>query len=1044
MENMFTSLTQNQKLLWIGQELNPDSPMYNMVMTYEIKDAISLTHFRLAFQKLVEKCDVLRSVFEIHNGKPMQRYLSTIHYELEFKDFSNERNPEEVYHKWEKERVKYLFDLERCVFDTALIKLSQSQYIWYMNQHHLISDGWSTSLMFTKMSDYYKKALHNKLNEVEELESYQEFVVNIQNNKVSDKFREVIKHWEDKRKDFPSPSLLYCQNDIQLITTSDRLNVKLGKVRSEKIRELANKKDIRVWTLDLTLYNIFLTTLFAYINRVSGQEIVAVGSPIHNRTSKKIKNTIGLFIETFPLLAEVLEEDSFMSLLKKIQLESNTYLKYAQAGASTADLNRSFNVFFNYINNVNPNFNEAPVTTNWVHPGHHDPRHHLRLHVHDFDNSGDIQLYFDLNTRVFNAEKQQAIPQHFLKLLDAFIEDYTQEINIVNLITDDEVLKIKSWNETFVDYPENETLLSKFQKQVQKTPNHEALVFKETSLTYQELDKKSNQVARFLIQNGIQKDDIVAVSFERSLEMMVYIYGILKAGAAYLPIDTNIPAERLEFIINDANVKTLFYNHNNLVQTVLKSTNCFNVEVIEKQVSSLNADSPVIDSQSDDLAYIIYTSGSTGEPKGVKCHHEGICNRLNWMNNDYPITSKDTFIQKTPITFDVSVWELFWPLQVGAKLIVEIPDGHMNPDGLIHTIRHHKVTNIHFVPSMLNIFIQTEGVENCTSLKRIFCSGEALSVPVVEKTYDRLNLEIHNLYGPTEASVDVTSWHCKKSELSNGIPIGKPVANTQLYILDEKLNQLPIGLKGELYIAGKQVAKGYLNREALTNERFIKDIFSDNPKAKMYKTGDLARYRDDGVIEYHGRIDNQIKLRGLRIELGEIEKNIEKYTAISQAIVTVDEAENLVAYYTGEKVDTSNITSVLELKLPLYMIPQFYIHIEAFELLSSGKVDRKKLPKNNVQIKNKTAFNKSSYVSPRNEIDEIIHDVWKEVLGIDVIGVHDNFIRIGGNSLNAISITSRLKSILELDISITDVFNYPTIASYADNIEKVLTELLNE
>ena len=1040
----FISLAQNQKLLWLGQELNPDSPMYNMVMTYEIEDAISVSHFKLAFKKLIEKCDVLRSVFELKDGEPIQKYLPSIDYEVEFLDFSTIKNPKEVYNAWLKERIQILFDLKTRVFDSVLIKCSEENFIWYINQHHLITDGWSSTIMFSKMSELYSKTLQNQLDDIDDLLSYQEFVAYNQEIIKQDKNKDVLNHWKEKQIKFLKPPSLYGIKNVLLDTASNRVNLKLGLERTQKLYDLANIRGLKGWNLELTIFNIFLTTLFAFIYRISGQENLVIGSPTHNRSTNNFRNTIGYFVETFPLQTEIEENETFLSLLQKIQVESNSFLKNAKVGASTAELNRDFNVFFNYINTANSEFNGASVKTSWVHSGHTDPRHHIRFHVHDFDNSGEKQLYFDLNTRVFNAEKQQAIPQHFLKLLDAFIEDYTQEINIVNLITDDEVLKIKSWNETFVDYPENETLLSKFQKQVQKTPNHEALVFKETSFTYQELDKKSNQVARFLIQNGIQKDDIVAVSFERSLEMMVYIYGILKAGAAYLPIDTNIPAERLEFIINDANVKTLFYNHNNLVQTVLKSTNCFNVEVIEKQVSSLNADSPVIDSQSDDLAYIIYTSGSTGEPKGVKCHHEGICNRLNWMNNDYPITSKDTFIQKTPITFDVSVWELFWPLQVGAKLIVEIPDGHMNPDGLIHTIRHHKVTNIHFVPSMLNIFIQTEGVENCTSLKRIFCSGEALSVPVVEKTYDRLNLEIHNLYGPTEASVDVTSWHCKKSELSNGIPIGKPVANTQLYILDEKLNQLPIGLKGELYIAGKQVAKGYLNREALTNERFIKDIFSDNPKAKMYKTGDLARYRDDGVIEYHGRIDNQIKLRGLRIELGEIEKNIEKYTAISQAIVTVDEAENLVAYYTGEKVDTSNITSVLELKLPLYMIPQFYIHIEAFELLSSGKVDRKKLPKNNVQIKNKTAFNKSSYVSPRNEIDEIIHDVWKEVLGIDVIGVHDNFIRIGGNSLNAISITSRLKSILELDISITDVFNYPTIASYADNIEKVLTELLNE
>ncbi len=1040
MENQYTSLTQNQKLLWLGQELNPESPMYNMVMTYEIKETVSFPHFKTAFQKLVEKSDTLRSVFELQNGELIQRYLPSIDYEIEFKDFSSENTPKQEYKVWEEQRVRHQFDIQKCLFDCVLVKLSADHFIWYINQHHLITDGWSTAIIFSKMSELYAKAIQNEIDELEEFPSYQKFVAFEQKIRESEKGKEVSKYWEERRKKFPAAPSLYHKKNTSLQTASERLHVNLGKERSEKIRELANQKGVRGWSLDLTLYNIFLTTLFAYLHRVTDQEQVLIGSPTHNRTSKSFKNTIGFFVEVFPLLTQIEGGETLMSLLQKVQIESNSFLKNAQTGASTSDLNRNFNVFFNYINAVNSEFNGSPVRTEWVHPGHQDPRHHLRLHVHDFDNSGDIQLYFDFNTTVFDSQEQAIAIQHFLNVLDAFIEDRNQEVKNINLITESEVSRITAWNATTVAYPENETLLSKFEEQVVKTPNEVALLFKEELLSYKALDERSNQVAHFLIQQGIQKNDIIALSLERSLEMMIYIYGIIKAGGAYLPIDINTPTERLNFIVKDAKVKALFYNHNNIEISTLESANCFNLATIKSEVLSGAITKNQIEIAPDDLAYVLYTSGSTGEPKGVKCHHKGICNRLNWMNNEYPITQNDTLLQKTPITFDVSLWELFWPLQVGARLVVEIPDGHKNPERLIDTIQRNKVTAIHFVPSMLNIFSQVESVENCKSLQRIFCSGEALSTSVVQQTYAKLDAEIHNLYGPTEASVDVTNWHCKKDELLDEIPIGKPVANTQLYILDETLNLLPIGVIGELYIAGKQVADGYLNRERLTKERFVKDVFSSDPSATMYKTGDLARYRTDGVIEYHGRIDNQIKIRGLRIELGEIEKTIEKHSNISQAIVKVDQQENLIAYYTGKKVEEGEIINLLKQRLPIHMIPSLFMHLENFEFLSSGKVDRKKLPEHSI----KEIRSEKTYLAPRNEIEEMILDIWKEVLQLNEIGVDENFIQIGGNSLSAISITSRLKKTLALEISITDVFNYATVIEYAKYVEEIITELLSE
>ena len=485
----------------------------------------------------------------------------------------------------------------------------------------------------------------------------------------------------------------------------------------------------------------------------------------------------------------------------------------------------------------------------------------------------------------------------------------------------------------------------------------------------------------------------------------------------------------------------LFYNHKNISDVIKQHINCYQTSEIKEEISQLNTASNNTIIHPEDLAYIIYTSGSTGEPKGVKCIHKGICNRLNWMRAEHILSNKDVLLQKTPITFDVSLPELFWPLQTGASLVIEKPEAHKNPEGLIATIKHYKVTNIHFVPSMLDVFNQTEGIQECISLERIFCSGEALSAKTVAKTYNLLDVNIYNLYGPTEASVEVTSWLCEKNTNIESIPIGFPVANTKLYVVDKHMNLAPIGIPGELYISGTQVAQGYLERENLTKQHFLKDPFSINSESRIYITGDLVKYRTDGAIEYLGRIDNQIKLRGQRIELGEIEKTLEKNLSITKAIVSVDLQDNLVAHYTGTQIDSDEIMAFLESSLPLYMVPLRYTHIKEFELSISGKIDRKKLL---LEYPTSKVIEKKTRIAPQNEIEEIIHDVWTTVLNIEEIGIHENFIRLGGNSLDAISITSRLKEILELEVSINDVFNYPNIQLYANNIEEVITSLLEE
>lgn len=1042
MNTEYTSLTQSQTLLWIGQEMNPESPMYNMGMRYEIRGTLSITIFSKAFDILVAQSDAMRSIFKVANGIPLQYYLPEIDYNIEFIDLSNNTKPLETYQKWESIRISTLFELKKCLFDCVIIKLSEDSYIWYLNQHHLITDGWSTTALFSKMSQLYASVLKQEDKSLNALPFFKDYALYCDQLIVSKKTKKAVSHWKNKLKELPAVSPLYFKKDSKLNTASERRLVLLGPKRSLGLKELANQKGIRGWTLDYTQYNIFLTALFAFLHRVTGQNELVVGSPSHNRTSKAFKNTIGLFIESFPLKVSIDKNDTFLSLFKKIQLESNSFLMNAQTGTSTSELSRSYNTFFNYINATNTEFNTFPVKTSWVHPGHTDPRHHIRLHVHDFDNTGDLQLYFDLNKGVFNKKERELVPKHFLSILDFCIEHPEKELSRASLITKEELKKIESWNDTTIVYPENKHLLTKFSQQVLKTPNRTALIFNNSQLSYKDLDLLSNQVAHFLLQKGITTNKMVALSMERSLEMMICIYGILKAGAAYVPIDTSIPEERLRYILQDTRSPILLYNHTSINPASHSITQCYSFDNIEKELNSQNTSQPYINTQKQDLAYVIYTSGSTGNPKGVLCHHEGICNRLNWMDQEHTITTGDVLLQKTPITFDVSLVELFWPLQKGATLIIEKPEEHKNPEGLRDTIKKYNVNLIHFVPSMLNAFMQTQGIKDCVSLKKIFCSGEVLPASLVHKVHAQLDVALYNLYGPTEASLEVTSWLCSRDKSITDIPIGHAVANTKLYILDKHTNQIPIGIPGELYIGGIQVAHGYLNKKDLTQEHFIKNHFDPKPENTLYKTGDLVRYRDDGTIQYLGRLDNQIKLRGQRIELGEIETTLERITTITKAIVNVDEQENLIAYYTGKKTSQSQMSTFLNGHLPHYMIPTGYYHIGKFDFLSSGKIDRKNLLKKYHSEKKNTS--EKTLVAPQSEIEEIIHKVWLDVMNIEKIGVQENFIRLGGNSLMAISITSRLKHSLELEVAINDVFNYPTIQSYATYIEKTITQLLNE
>ncbi len=595
------------------------------------------------------------------------------------------------------------------------------------------------------------------------------------------------------------------------------------------------------------------------------------------------------------------------------------------------------------------------------------------------------------------------------------------------------------FNDTRVDYPRDICLHELFEAQVSRTPDAVAVVFEDRELTYSGLNHRANQLAHYLQEHGVAPESLVGVFMERSLEMVVALYGVLKAGGAYVAFDPEYPKDRLAFMLEDTQVQVLLTQKHlqDALPALRASTICLDTGWSE--IDGYAVGNSHSGAAPGNLAYVLYTSGSTGKPKGVMNCHSGICNRLLWMQDVYHLTEADRVVQKTPFSFDVSVWEFFWPLICGATLVLARPGGHRDSRYLAQLISDQAITTIHFVPSMLRLFLDAKIGSECRSLKRVFCSGETLSYELQQRFFSLFDAQLYNLYGPTEAAVDVTHWTCQRGSRLGFVPIGRPVANTQLYILGDDLTPLPIGEPGELHIGGVQVGRGYLNRPELTAERFIRNPFTDQRDARLYKTGDRASYLEDGVIKYLGRIDDQVKVRGNRVELGEIQSVLEGHPAVRQAVVSASEDDGgeirLTAYVVlipQRKANTTELRRHLGQSLPDYMIPSGFVFLKAMPLLPNGKTDRRALP----EPSHRRPELEGQYTAPRTPLERYLVDLWCDILELDCVGVHDRFFELGGTSLAAARFINRLQEELAENIYIVSIFEAPTIAQYAAFLER--------
>src|SRR5450830_1774865 len=646
-------------------------------------------------------------------------------------------------------------------------------------------------------------------------------------------------------------------------------------------------------------------------------------------------------------------------------------------------------------------------------------------------------------TALFDESTMQRCLGYLEAMLRGMAADERALVAEIPLLDDEQRQHLlEGFNATAVDYPQDLTLHGLFEARVASCGDSVAVVDEKGSLTYDALNRQANRIAHRLIGLGIGPDDRVAICVDRSLEMVAGLMGILKAGAAYVPLDPDYPIDRLTYMLENCAPAVVLTQE--ALRAVLPASSVpvllLDPEHAEREGFLAQSDSNPLRAEvrPEHLAYVIYTSGSTGQPKGVMNEHRGVVNRLLWMQDEYGLDASDSVLQKTPFSFDVSVWEFFWPLFNGARLVMARPGGHRDPGYLREVIREQNITTLHFVPSMLDLFL-AHGEAGDSGLLRVMCSGEALPGHLVRRFKQQLpEVGLFNLYGPTEAAVDVTAWDCAGplDETPDNTPIGKPVANTRIYLLDANFQPVPLGVAGELYIGGVQVARGYLNRPELSAERFLDDPFN---VGRMYRTGDLARYLADGTLEYLGRNDNQVKIRGFRIELGEIEARLAAYPGVKESVVLAREdhpgEKRLVAYFTTQQPQTlleaESLRGHLQDALPEYMVPTAYVQLDALPLTPNRKVDRKALP-----APEGAALASREYEAPQGQTEERLAAIWADLLRLERVGRQDNFFELGGHSLLTVQLQARLHQDLGVEINLRSLFGLSSLPALAESVDQ--------
>ena len=1041
-----TPLSFAQERLWFLDRLDPDSPTYNVPAAFRLAGDLNLNALEQSLNEVVRRHEVLRTLFATVNGNPVQKILPSLAIALTPIDISqqpeNERQP--ALQSLLKEEAERPFDLSRGPLIRArLLRLSPLDHVLALNLHHSVSDGWSMGVLFRELSALYQAYGSGEPSPLPELPvQYADYAIWQRDWLQGENLDVQLSYW---RKQLDGLSTLQLPTDhlrppVQTYRGASQ-SLELSAQLSQAIKGLGRREGV---TLFMTLLAAFQTLLCRYC----GQQDIAVGTPIAGRVRQEIEGLIGFFVNTLVLRADLSNNPTFKELLRQVRettLEAYTHQDlpfeklveelHPERNPSISPL---FQVMFILQNNTEQPLEFKHLTVNPIRRGSQVAKFDLSLTMSERD--GTLRAVLNYNTDLFDSSTIERMLGHFQILLEGIVANPEQPISGLPLLTDPEKHQLLvEWNDTKTDYPKDKCIHQLFEEQVEKSPDAIAVVFEDQQLTYRELNARANQLAHYLTTERAQSGTAVGVYLERSIELAIALLAVLKAGGVYAPVDPSYPIERATFILQDVQAPFIVTTRDLASQLSLNGARTVTLDTELQKLDWADNSNPRIVVGSRSPAYILYTSGSTGTPKGVVMSHRALNNLISWQVNNFGDALPARTLQFAPLGFDVSIQEMFSTWCSGGSLYLIPNDVRQDGLCLMKYIEKHSIERI-FLPFVaLQHFAEVAVTESCTpqSLRQIITAGEQLRLTKPLRVFlDRLeNCRLHNQYGPTESHV-VTEYTLNPSfqHEPDLPPIGRPIANTEIYILDPHLNPVPIGVAGELLIGGVGVAQGYFNRAELTEEKFIASPFSTTPGARLYKTGDLARYLPDGNIEFLGRIDNQVKIRGFRIELGEIDAVLTQHPAIQQAVVLAREDtpgdRRLVAYTvatSGSTPSAHQLRSFLQLKLPDYMVPSAFVVLDALPLTPNGKLDRKALPaSDHIRPEFDDAF-----AAPRTPVEEILANIWAEVLKLDTVGIHDNFFDLGGHSLLATRVVSRIRDSFKLDLPLRTLFEAPTIRGLA-------------
>ena len=860
-------LTNAQKALWASQMLHPDTPLYNMAFAWTIDGAVDEPSFKAAFGRLVADADSLRTVVGASDGVPFQRVEPSLEFELPIIDMSQTEDPSAAADRWTRDRCSQPIDMERRTFDAALLRLADDRYVWYLCQHHVVSDAAAFAILYHQMEQHYR---HLRSGDVapDPLPEYAEYVAYEASVRESPSDQRTAANGP---RDIVAPSL-YGAQPRRPSTANERVAIELSESRSADLRELAGQPGIQALTLDMGLFQLFVTAFFAYLHRVSGQSKITIGAPVHNRATADFRRSDGLFMEVYPFTVEVADDDSFSTLYDKVRTAAAAFLRSAKPGQSTTEANRQINSVLNYITATFDLFDGLPVGAEWIHPGHVDAHHHLRLQVSDFAATGRFNLAFDISTEALASEIRSAVAGHFQNVLEAMIERWDQPISDVDLTTKAEKAAVlAAVNGNSEQTPATRDVIAQFLDRVRQTPGAAAIVADDRTWSYADADRITRSLAA-----GIEPGSVVGVALPRSPEAVLSMVGILRAGAAYVPIDPSWPQERVKFIVEDANCSLV-------ITDTPRDLGVTSVQ-FEDALAAATPNGRSIDGA--DLAYILYTSGSTGKPKGVMVEHGSLANYVSWASGFYDRGQGLTFPLFTPLTFDLTITSIFVPLVSGGTIRVYPETSEQGDLAVLEVFEENAVDIVKLTPSHLALLPEREPRK--ARIAQLIIGGEDLTTATARRAHRRFldGVLIHNEYGPTEATVGCIVQTFDPSSVATGsVPIGHPIANMRAYVLDRQGQPVPFGVPGELHVAGAGVARGYAGRPDLTKAKFTANKAVD--EARLYATGDLARVGPDGVIAYLGRRDDQLKVRGVRVELGEIEAAVASHPDVVAAAANV-------------------------------------------------------------------------------------------------------------------------------------------------------------